>query len=145
MNRKPGGVAIVTTWAEMPQEQAIREAHTTTRRPDAYHKLIDRWEWKSASHLASLLETAGFADVKMLRCDSILEIENLERWAKMAWSFMGAPLGPAGGWSEADEDKFDEAVAVVHSVLAKSEGIEKDGLGGAKAKMVANIAIARKN
>jgi hypothetical protein len=129
----------------MPQEQAIREAHITTRGPDAYHKLIARWDWRSASHLISLLEKAGFSDIKTLKCDSVLEIENLERWAKLAWCFLGAPLGPAGGWNEADEDKFDEAVAIVHSVLAKSEGIEKIDHGGAKAKMVANIAIARKS
>jgi SAM-dependent methyltransferase len=143
---KPGGVAIITTWAEVPYEQAILKAHTATRGPGAFHAYTTRLEWKKASHLVSVLEKAGFSNVEMVKCDAILRIENLKRWSKVAWSFPGAPMGSAGGWTKEDEDKFDEAVSIVWNELSKGEDakVENDGSGGAEVKMVAHIAIAGK-
>jgi len=143
---KPGGVAIVTTWAEVPHERAILKAHTTTRGADAFHAHKTRLEWKQASHLASVMERAGFSNVETVKCDATLRIVNLERWSKVAWSFLGAPMGPAGGWTKEDEENFEEAVSIVWDELSKDEdeNVETDGTGGAKIKMVAHIAIGKK-
>ena len=42
-----------------------------------------------------------------------------------------------------DEDKIDEAVAVVYDKLLNSEKFASDEAGGAKVNMVANIAIVK--
>jgi ubiquinone/menaquinone biosynthesis C-methylase UbiE len=59
---KPGGVAIVSTWASMPLERAVLEAHTAPRGPDACHAYQRRQEWKTVSRkhrLCSFLERHG--------------------------------------------------------------------------------------
>ena len=138
---KPGGVAIVTTWAEVAHEEAILAGHAATRSPDAKHGIQSREVWKKASHLIKVLEKAGFVDVKNVQSDSTLVVRDMKRWATLAWSFLGPSTD---GWKQADEDNFDEAVAVVYNALQKSEEFTSDGAGGAKVRVVANIAIARK-
>lgn len=138
---KPDGVAIVTTWAEVAHEEAILAGHAATRSSDAKHPIQSREVWKKVSHLTEILEKAGFTDVKTVQSDSILTVKDVRRWATVAWSFLGASTD---GWQQADEDKFDEAVAVVYDKLQNSEKFASDGAGGAKVRMVANIAIARK-
>jgi hypothetical protein len=74
----------------------------------------------------------------------VLRIQNLEHWSKLAWSFLGAPMGPAGGWVEEDEERFDEAVGIVYEELMRNGKAVSDGAGGAEIRMVATIAIAKK-
>ncbi|EPE30170.1 S-adenosyl-L-methionine-dependent methyltransferase [Glarea lozoyensis ATCC 20868] len=141
---KPGGTAIVTTWASVAHHNPILKANNATRGEDAFHAYKEGAKWQSADHLKSVLEGAGFKDIKMSQSDAVLQIPDLKRWSEVAWSFLGAPKGPAGGWVESDEERFDEAVAVVKRAMEDEETITVDGKGGAAARMIAHIAVAKK-
>jgi len=139
---KPGGTAIVTTWAAAAHVPATLEAHTATRGPDVFHAMKKGQEWKEPSYLEKVLKEAGFTDVRMEQCDSVLKISDLRRWSLIAWSFFGGMT--SGGWTEEDEGKFQQAVDVIYDSMLKTEGVETDGKGGVKVKMIANIAVAKK-
>jgi ubiquinone/menaquinone biosynthesis C-methylase UbiE len=141
---KLGGIAVVTSWAEKPFENDIPKVHEATRGLDASHVCKVRDVWKNASHLVSVLEEAGFNNIETETYDVILKINNVEYWSKLAWSFLGAPNGPAGGWVEKDEERLDEAVGIVYDALLKNEKVESDGAGGAKIRMTATSVIAKK-
>jgi hypothetical protein len=64
---KPGGIAIVTSWADVSHNNAILKPHEETRGPDAFHAMKNREVWGKASHLVSVLETAGFKNVRPKR------------------------------------------------------------------------------
>ena len=66
---------------------------------------------------------------------------NLDRYATVLWSL----LGPSWelGWLESDEERWDEAIAIVKDELRKSDGFEDNGTG-IKLKFQANIAVAKK-
>jgi SAM-dependent methyltransferase len=140
-----GGSAIVTTWAEVAHKGAILEAHNATRGAETFHAYKSGQEWETASHLKLALERAGFANVHVEQCDAILKIQDLDRWSKVAWSLLGGSKGPARGWVEEDEGKFQKAVDIVNKAMLKNERVESDGRGGASIKMIAHIAIAQKN
>jgi ubiquinone/menaquinone biosynthesis C-methylase UbiE len=141
---KPGGIAIVTTWASVAHHDAIIKASDETRGVDAFHAYKEGAKWQSTDHLKSVLEGAGFKDIKITRKDAVLPIENLKRWAEVAWSFLGAPKGPAGGWVEKDEEMFEKAVEIVEREMRNEAKVTLDGKGGASARMVAHIAVAKK-
>ena len=143
---RPSGIALITTWAELSHEQGILKANDTTRGADAFHAYKMRKEWKTASHLRKVLEDAGFngENIETGQKEAILTIKNMGRWSNLAWSFMGAPMGPAGGWVEADEARFEEAAAILAKEMEADRNVTLDGNGGAKVKMIAHIAIARK-
>jgi hypothetical protein len=87
----------------------------------------------------------GFKDMETRTCDAVvLRIGNLEHWTKLTWSFLGAPLGPAGGWVEEDEERVDEAVGIVYEELVRNGKVVSDGAGGAEVRMVAAVVIAKK-
>jgi len=139
---KPGGTAIVTTWATAPHIPAALTAHTVTRGPDVFHAMEKGGEWRDPSHVKKVLKEAGFTDVYMEQCNSVLAISDLRRWSLLAWSFFGGMT--SGGWTEEDEGKFQQAVDVIHDAMLKNDGVEADGKGGAKVKMLANVAVAKK-
>jgi len=139
---KPGGTAIVTTWATVAHINGVLAANTVTRGPDAFHPVQGGTEWYDPAHSEKALKDAGFLEVKMEQCDSYLKIADLRRWSLIAWSFFGGMI--PGGWTEADDGKFQQAVDTIHDTLLKTPGIELDGKGSARLKMIANIAVAKK-
>jgi ubiquinone/menaquinone biosynthesis C-methylase UbiE len=139
---KPGGTAIVTTWGSVAHIPAILAANTATRGPDVFHAMKGGKEWNDPAHLEKVLKKTGFLEVKMEQCDSYLKMSDLRRWSLIAWSFSGG-MTP-GGWTEADEGKFQQAVDTIHDTILKSPGAEPDGKGGVRFKMIANIVVAKK-
>jgi hypothetical protein len=137
-------VAIVTTWASVAHHDAIIKASDETRGFDAFHAYKEGAKWQSADYLKSILEGAGFKDIEITQKEAVLPIENFDRWAEVAWSFLGAPKGPAGGWVEKDEEMFEKAVGIVKREMENEEKVTLDGNGGASARMVAHIAVAKK-
>ncbi|TVY22563.1 Cytochrome P450 monooxygenase [Lachnellula hyalina] len=139
---KPGGTAIVTTWAKGAHIPAALAAHTATRGADAFHEFKKGKEWQDPAHLEGILKEARFTSIRIEQCNSIMAISDLKRWSLIAWSFFGGLAD--GGWTQADEGKFQQAVDTIYTAMLETEGVKTDGKGGVKFKMVANIAIARK-
>ncbi|MCJ1430652.1 hypothetical protein MMC27_000002 [Xylographa pallens] len=134
---KPGAYGCVTTWHRIAHEDALLAANEATRGKGTKHPVMMREMWKDPEKVKAVLLKAGFATVEMSQCETLLTPTDVDRWAQVAWSFLGAPVG---GWTQPDEDKWDEATGIFRDNLVKHELFESDGKGGAKIKMVANVA-----
>lgn len=73
--------------------------------------------------------------------DCYLSVPDLQRWAQLAWSYLG--LLP-NGWSQDDENKWHEAVDDTVEQLKSGDGISKNERGETVMKMVACVAVATK-
>ncbi|KAI9708133.1 MAG: hypothetical protein M1812_008120 [Candelaria pacifica] len=138
---KPGGVAVVTTWASMPHLAAVNATHEAIRDDDAMLLMRLSQRWYKASTLKQVLMQAGFSSIRMSQKDAYLQIKNVRCWVKYAWSILGQP---ATGWGLKDEEDWEKAISVLEERLTALDEFERVGEEGARIKMVSNIAIANK-
>lgn len=138
---KPGGIAVVTTWASMPHWAAVNAAHEATRDGEAALRLTIPERWYEASTLEHALTQAGFSSIRMSQKDAYLQIKDVHRWVQYAWSILGQP---ATGWESRDEEEWEKAISVLEERLTTLEEFERVGKEGACIQMIANIAIAIK-
>ncbi|KAI0817171.1 S-adenosyl-L-methionine-dependent methyltransferase [Xylaria sp. FL0064] len=139
---KPGGVAIATIWIFMPHVEALQHAHWLTRGRDGPMPALLPLENFKESNLRAALEVGGFEN-QNISCSEktcYLKVPDMKRWAQLAWSYLGhLPTG----WSQNDEDKWDEAINDIVEQLASGDGITvKDG--ETVMKMISVVAVARK-
>jgi ubiquinone/menaquinone biosynthesis C-methylase UbiE len=138
---KPGGTAVASIWIYMPHVDALQHAHWRTRGTEGPMPVLLPLEGFQEPHLRKALEAGGFKNIDCYTKNCYLKIADLERWAQLAWSYLGAlPTG----WSQNDEDKWDEAIADIVEQLESGEGISKNEKGETVLKMIACIAVAKK-
>lgn len=94
----------------------------------------------ASSELKTILADAGWEHVKYKEQPTWLRTQDIEKWVQLAWSFLAAPVG---GWTVADEEKWDEAIKEVVLSLEGMEGYQVVD-GEHRIKMVACIAIYEK-
>jgi ubiquinone/menaquinone biosynthesis C-methylase UbiE len=138
---KPGAYACVTTWHRVAHEDALLAAHAATRGNEAKHPAMNRQMWKDPDKFKAVMLKAGFSKVDVSQCETLLTPPDVDHWTQVAWGFLGAPVG---GWTQADEDKWDEATKIFHDKLVTHDLFESDGKGGARITMVANVATLTK-
>ncbi|PVI00355.1 S-adenosyl-L-methionine-dependent methyltransferase [Periconia macrospinosa] len=140
---KPHGVALASIWTSMPHVEALQHAHWRTRGKDGPMPTLLPLESFQEPQLRNALKAGGFKDenIKCYVKESFLEIPDLKRWAQLAWSYLG-PL--PDGWSQNDEDRWDEAIADTVEQLKSGNGISKNEKGDTVLKMVACVAVAKK-
>lgn len=93
------------------------------------------------SDLRKALEAGGFTDITCYEKECFVTVPDMKRWAQLAWSYLGKlPTG----WSENDEERWDEAIDDVVEELKSGDGISKNEKGETVLRMVACIAVARK-
>ncbi|KAF2689808.1 S-adenosyl-L-methionine-dependent methyltransferase [Lentithecium fluviatile CBS 122367] len=140
---KPGGTAVASIWISMPHVEALQHAHWRTRGRDGPMPALLPLEGFTEVHLRKALQVGGFADAD-ITCEELecyLEISDLGRWAQLAWSYLGYL---ATGWSQSDEDRWDEAVRDVVEQLESGDGISVNEKGEKVLRMVAVMAVAKK-
>ncbi|KAH9206796.1 hypothetical protein DL95DRAFT_66200 [Leptodontidium sp. 2 PMI_412] len=144
---KPGGTAVVVTWAFMPHDIPLKKAHFATRSKDQGKKLRIQWgdELLLESMLRDFYKEGGFEEGKIEINPFELwhEVKDLRAWAEGLWSFLG---DTETGWSEEDEERWEEAVEVVIREVEKGEDVyvrNEDGKGG-RLKFVAWVGLATK-
>ena len=138
---KPGGVVVVTTWASMPHGAAVDATHKATRGSDAALLLRIPEHWYRASTLESVLRQAGFTHVEMSQKEAYLKIKDVHRWVVYAWSLLGEP---ESRWQPKDENDWDTAISILEEQLKNLKEYESIGEGGARIRMLSNIAVAVK-
>ncbi|OTA56915.1 S-adenosyl-L-methionine-dependent methyltransferase [Hypoxylon sp. EC38] len=140
---KPGGTAIASIWIYMPHVDALQHAHWRTRGRDGPMPVLLPLEGFQEADLRKALEVGGFKgkDITFSEKDCFLKISDLKRWAQLAWSYLGTL---PSGWSQNDEDKWDEAIADIVEQLKSGDGISKNEKGETVLRMVACIAVAKK-
>jgi ubiquinone/menaquinone biosynthesis C-methylase UbiE len=137
---KPGGTAAIGAWKEKPWQQALKEAHWRTRGADAplppFLAVVDY----DTEQLKKLLRDAGFKNTKYVERAAWVDMPDLKRWSTIAWTFLSTPVG---GWTQADEDTWDDAIDICVQELQKSHAYEfKNGVH--RIRMIANIAVTEK-
>jgi SAM-dependent methyltransferase len=138
---KPGGTAAVSIWEDLPWLDALAKAHVATRGANAPPPAaLAVGDWKG-DKLRKTVDEAGWADVQSLELTGYLQIKDLKRWATIAWGFLGAP---PNGWTQDDEDKWDEAVAFIVNYLNAKEAWHVEEGGEHKIKMVATVLTVTK-
>ncbi|KAJ4245019.1 hypothetical protein NW762_014226 [Fusarium torreyae] len=140
---KPGGVVMVSTWNEKAHNNAIKHASRRTRGEDSPLPLLFEAELFEEERLKKALNSAGFdpTKTKIHHKDVFVTIPDMKRWAQLAWSYLG--FLPSG-WSQGDEEKWDEAVNDLVEQLASGPGISKNEKGETVLKYAGCIAIATK-
>ncbi|KAI1383536.1 S-adenosyl-L-methionine-dependent methyltransferase [Hypoxylon trugodes] len=138
---KPGGVAIATVWTSMPHVRALQHAHWRTRGKEGPMPSLLPLEDFTEEDLRAALRVGGFRDISCSEKAFYLKVSDMKRWAQLAWSYLGhLPTG----WSQSDEDKWDEAIDDVVEQLKSGDGITTDDRGEVVMKMIAVVAVAKK-
>lgn len=141
---KPGGVALINSWAQTSNMGPLRAASTRTR-PEGSPAIRDAMgKWEDGEYLKSIVEKGGFEKDKIVltKRDVYIHATTIERFALMLWSFIGGTT--AAGWLESDEERWDEAIEIIKDELRKSDGFTELDDGKMILKFVANIAVATK-
>lgn len=140
---KPGGKAVICTWAYMPHDLPLKKAHTTTRGQEAAPLRI-QWggDLLAEKFVRDFYLSGGFEEEKIdIRQFSMPHrLPDVKVWAEGLWSFLG---DTKEGWSQEDEVKWDEAVQTIVDEVKKSDGYVADGKG-AVLQFVAHIGVATK-
>ncbi|KAF0638238.1 hypothetical protein FPSE5266_01862 [Fusarium pseudograminearum] len=140
---KPGGIAMVSTWNEMPHTDALKHANRRTRGDDAPLPVLLQDMSFEEEHMRKELQGAGFDPdkTKIYHKDAFVTIPDLRRWAQLAWSYLGAL---PSGWLREDEEKWEEALSDIVEQLANSDGISKNDKGETVMRFAGCVAIATK-
>ena len=139
---KTAGTAVVTIWEQQPFVAALKDAHHATRGADEPVPPFLSKEWYKGTHVVKALLAGGFEEDKMktVEKEAWLNLRDTARWATIAWTFLGTPVG---GWKQEDENKWDEAIQEIVKSLKGSEHYREEN-GQGKLRMIASIIIAEK-
>ncbi|KAI1410394.1 S-adenosyl-L-methionine-dependent methyltransferase [Hypoxylon sp. FL1857] len=141
---KPGGKAILNSWAYVPNMPPLEAAARATRPEGTPLPRSGLDKWSKADFLQSVVEQGGFSKDKITihQGDVSVTTSELHRYANMLWSFIGGTT-PVG-WLRSDEENWDKAVEVIKTELKKTEGYTELPGGKSQLKFIANIAVATK-
>jgi hypothetical protein len=95
----------------------------------------------TAGWIEKLIKDVGFSSVQVSDFPGYCATENLRSWCEYLWGFMGTA---AGGWTQKDEDSWDQAVDEMVRSLKANPGVQAKEDGSAVVKMVAHVVIATK-
>ncbi|KAF3771421.1 S-adenosyl-L-methionine-dependent methyltransferase [Cryphonectria parasitica EP155] len=140
---KPGGTAIASIWIFMPHVDALQHAHWRSRGRDGPMPTLLPLEGFQEADLRKALTAGGFKpeNITCSTKDCYLSIPDLQRWAQLAWSYLGTL---PSGWSQNDEDKWNEVIDDIVEQLKSGDGISKNEQGETVLKMIACVAVATK-
>ncbi|KAI0406906.1 S-adenosyl-L-methionine-dependent methyltransferase [Xylaria palmicola] len=142
---KPGGVAVATIWTFMPHIGALQHAHWRTRGREGPMPTLLPLESFQEADLRATLQAGGFEPENITYTSATAHLtvppNGLKRWAQLAWSYLG--VRPSG-WSQSDEDRWDEAIDDTVEQLQSGEGITVDVNGETIMEMRAVVAVAKK-
>lgn len=140
---KPGGKAIVCTFAFRPHDEAIKAAHLATRGPKAKLGLAYDPEWLKQEKLNDFLVAGGFEEgkVQISTCEVFEKAKDLKWLMTALWGYIGQRND---GWTDEDEKKWDQAIDILVKTMANSPGVTIKDDGGALLRFVVNISISTK-
>lgn len=140
---KPARVAVASVWVYMPHVAALQHAHWRTCGRDGPMLTLLTLEDYQENDLRAALVAGGFekGKIQMFEKEFYVAIPDLARWSQLAWSYLGSL---PNGWSQNDENSWEEAVSDIEEQMNTGEGIAKNEKGETVLRMVACIAVATK-
>lgn len=140
---KPGGTAITAFWLQIPQGENGSATRRAIWGPEAQLAIEPKPEHKDREYAPSLLVKGGFNadDIQLFEKSAFLPVRDLDQFSTAIWTAIGQPVG---GWTQEDEDRWDEAVATYKERLQKRTGFQRDGNGNITIEAIAQVAIVKK-
>jgi SAM-dependent methyltransferase len=140
---QPGGTAVTAFWLRVPQGESAVETRRRIWGPNASLNIEPHPRHKDPTFNSELLAEAGFqaSDIQLYEKSAVLPVKDLDEFACAIWSAIGEP---PGGWTQEDEDRWDEAITEYKKVLSNKEGFHVDRDGNISLEAIAQIAIVRK-
>ncbi|KAJ3544249.1 hypothetical protein NM208_g3156 [Fusarium decemcellulare] len=141
---KPGGLAVVNTWAYLPTMPAIHGAALKTRPEGTQLPRQGLEKWEDADFLKEIVLKGGFSPdkVTLAKRDVYVTVGELRHFSEMLWSFIGGTSSV--GWLQSDEENWERAVEIVMEELQKTDGYQRVDDLHSKIKFEANIIVAIK-
>ncbi|OAL00889.1 S-adenosyl-L-methionine-dependent methyltransferase [Phaeosphaeriaceae sp. SRC1lsM3a] len=136
----PDGVGVVSVWRDSPWINVTIDAHYRTRGQDAALPLPLAASLYSTIELEKALDSAGVQNVQYEDVVVYGTMTDVKEWATIAWTFLSKP---PSGWSQVDEDRWDEAIDIIVKDLTNGDFSHEEN-GVYKVKMVATAAVFRK-
>lgn len=139
---QPGKTAVLTSWASTPYSLAMEDASRATRNGEGTaHSVRFPPHIYTAIWIETLLRDAGFGSVHVEQFPVYSLIDNVKSWGEHLWGLIGPPTG---GWTQIDEENWDQAIAEVIKSLENNSDVKIKSDGGGVLKFVANVAVASK-
>ncbi|KAL7944063.1 S-adenosyl-L-methionine-dependent methyltransferase [Trichoderma barbatum] len=140
---KPGGALIVNCFAYVPVLEPIREASRVTRSGGTLPAWNSFEQWTDPAFIANIVEAGGFerGSIKVEQREMLVNIGDFDRHTTLVWSMRGMP---SNGWSQIDEDRWDEALEIVRREMRKTEGFKTLDDGTTVIRSLINVATATK-
>lgn len=141
---KPGGVAVISIFAQVPHRPALLGAHHATRPADSLPLVGGAVKWEDGTLLRQILKDGGFQDdnIQIRRARAVIAVDDLKAWESQTWSVLGRT---ASGWLLGDEESWDNAIHVFSDALEKEDGVELFNEGrSARLTFEAWVAVAEK-
>ncbi|KAF2280353.1 S-adenosyl-L-methionine-dependent methyltransferase [Westerdykella ornata] len=139
---KPGGSTVLTSWASTPHSSSIEDASRATRDGEGTaHSARFPPHIYTVLCVETLLKDAGFKSVYVEQFPAYYPTGNVKSWAESIWGLIGEPVG---GWTQNDEEKWDNAIAEMMESLKNNPDVEVNPNGSGVMKYVANVAVASK-
>lgn len=140
---KPGGTLLLNCFGHSNVLEPIRKASRATRSGGTLPEWDSFEQWTDPSLIAGIVEAGGFEKeaIKVVQCHMFVNVGNYERATTLVWSMRGMP---SGGWTEEDEEKWDEAVEIVRRELQQTEEFRMLDDGTAEVKYPVIVVTATK-
>ncbi|KAI0401581.1 hypothetical protein F4802DRAFT_422229 [Xylaria palmicola] len=141
---RPGGLAVVTAWEDLPTMAVFCQAHRRLRpQPgddggraeergrgegegeDGDLPPMLRMHWYGGQYVRKALLDAGF-DEGRIRVESYgtrVRIHDARRWCEIGWTLCGAG---SAGWTVDDEVRWDERIDTALEILVAGPWYERD-------------------
>jgi ubiquinone/menaquinone biosynthesis C-methylase UbiE len=145
---KPGGTAVVTTWAEgIGHVRVVQEAQKSYKADAPMFRFPIADEWFQASHLEKVMRDGGFQDVQIHERKVWYAMKNTDEITEVLFEmFKNFPVG----WTDEENAEFksfleaaikDKAVKIERAVAGDVGGTTEELYGF---PLVGLVAVAKK-
>lgn len=138
---QPRGIAVLNCWAHVTWLFPVKAVHETIRPGKPFPTPVTAWH--DGEHIQKIMREAGFRqeDMTIKRSDAwaVVKRDGLRQWAEKSWAY----LGGIAGWSEDDENTWDQAVDKLVELLLIQPGTVVEG-DEVRMKASQWVVVARK-
>ncbi|KAL7898947.1 S-adenosyl-L-methionine-dependent methyltransferase [Trichoderma sp. SZMC 28014] len=140
---QPGGTLLLNCFGRSNVLEPIRKASRATRAGGVLPEWDSFEQWTDPNFIAGIVEAGGFEKeaIKVVQCHMFVNTGNYERATTLVWSMRGMP---SGGWTEEDEEHWDEAVEIVRRELQQTDEFRMLDDGTAEVKYPVIVVTATK-
>ncbi|KAK8105167.1 uncharacterized protein PG998_004576 [Apiospora kogelbergensis] len=147
---RPGGLAVVATWEDLPSMAVFRQAVEELRgveggRPEGALPDMLQMHAYGGRQVEQALLKAGFPSdgMRVERHSTEIRVANARRWCEIGWSICGTT---GGKWIQHDEDSWEQVIEYAQQALVTGPWYRRDMdvEGAGWLTLTASVVVARK-